>query len=308
MSKRQRDADIETEEGPAKKARFELDSKSPFASLNNSGRFEFDSKALFASFGENKASGIPRFGGVPPSLPQLSSVSSNSFDSKALFASFKNPDVIVTETRQNFVLNPNFFLVAKTAKFGLEKEKLILHSGVWASHLKEDTKSTEIDLVGFRDDIIDAVCKFMYTPAWSGPFQPKALTYYQEMVPLAHKYEMKSLLDFCEQNLCKIRPLTPQDLRFAETYHLKALQAATIQEVAKAATLDVTQLKDCSSASLLRLIAEQHCVRHQDMNYLTNLTFKPVDARYNWMEQALVQIREHIKKVYPDQILQILRA
>lgn len=286
IAKRKRDADIKTEEGPAKKARFEVDSKSPFA-----------------SFGENKAAGLPLFGSLPP----LTYVTSNN-SGVSPFVSFKTPDVMVTETRHNFVLNPNFYLVTKTAKFGLEKEKLILHSSVWASHLKEDTKSTEIELEGFRDDVIEAVCKFMYTPAWSGPFQPKALTYYQEMVPLAHKYDMKCLLDFCEQNLCRIRPLTPQDLRFAETYHLKALQTTAIQEIARTPTLDVTQLKDCSSTNLLRLIAEQHCVRHQDMNYLTNLTFKPVDAQFDWKEQALVKIREYKKKVYPDPILQIIRA
>src|SRR5207253_10953028 len=65
--------------------------------------------------------------------------------------------------QRNFVSEPNFFLATPTARFGVERAVLINNSVVWASVLNEDTKSTELGLEAFRDDIIEEICKFMYT-------------------------------------------------------------------------------------------------------------------------------------------------
>lgn len=277
MSKRQHEAEVNSEAGPAKKARFE----SPFEGFSNSGPFEFTNS------------------GVPKLLP-LPSINT-SFTGNSLFSS-KVPDVIVTETRHNFVLNPNFFLVTKTAKFGVEREKLIIHSVVWASHLKDDTKSAEIELEGFKDDVLEEVCKFMYTPIWSGPFQPKNVTDYEAMVPLAHKYEMRALMDFCEQGLLKMRPLTAQTLRFAETYHLKTLRKETICHLARTEVFDSDTLTECTHQTLLELLTVQHDLWNKEFTVVKMIKSKLENANSSYSRQEAV---EYIRKFIQENHLEL---
>ena len=160
-----------------------------------------------------------------------------------------------------YITEPNLYFTTKTARFGVERVIVMLHSGVLGSQLQNDPYCKEVPMDDCRDDILEQICRFMYTPPWSGPFKTKVSTY-MELVPFAHKYGMAQLLQRCDIVLAKHAEVTGEFFKFADKYHLPKLRAHLVRNFAygnkKFTDTELKAFKECTQPSLVQLVATQN--------------------------------------------------
>ena len=170
----------------------------------------------------------------------------------------------MTETSiRSFTHNPDCYLTTPqdtTTKFAVAKNIIQNNSDVLASKLEilELSNTEPILELDFSYQIIVEAMKFLHYPVWaSAPHEIIDNSFYRLIVPLAHMYNIKSLLNFCEKGLIETAKLDEELLAFADKYHLEVLINACIDNIAKEVDAPTSEaekiLETCSKKTLIEL-------------------------------------------------------
>lgn len=148
----------------------------------------------------------------------------------------------------NFTGAPDFYIVTKDGKFGVDLETLKKSSDVFMAmwEMRPNKNDNEIELDEEPKILID-VLKYLH-----GNDQPQN---YKEIVLFAYEYNIVSLINYCEKGILEQDVFDEEILKLADTCHLEVLKKQCIKVIACSDdSKDVRNiLRGCSKDTLVEL-------------------------------------------------------
>jgi hypothetical protein len=194
---------------------------------------------------------------------------------------------------RNFTHNPDCYITTPkdlTIKFGISKTVIKIHSDVLSERLDlfESTNTDPVLDLDTEPRVIIESMQFLHYPAWgSSPYEIIDTSFYRPIVPFAHMYNIKSLLDWCEKGLINIASISyNQDLitllSFADKYHLNALIKECIYRISTDHYVltpeEEKTLETCTKKTLIQLEKQRRDEMH--FRWSPEIEFR---GRFNFM-------------------------
>jgi len=138
-----------------------------------------------------------------------------------------------------FLCAPTFFLDNGTTRWGVEKELVMAASSVWESSVNMDRSMTVLKVGGERhvvEECLKIIHHRTYPPHHEIKYQPSDPRIYLDLIPFAHKYNLKVVLALCESEILQHPEQvkwSPRTLLYFDRYAMTRLVKGCIRVLAE---------------------------------------------------------------------------